>query len=244
LRRLYRLFVIAGALSQVQASCNYSPPPVLSQGQSADSLGSHHWAAGSELGYGTNASWWTATNLGHPEVRSGWVGVGRFRYGISDDVDMGLVAGQGPLHTTVIGPEVKWRFAQAAPENAEGSPGFHAAWISGMGVGSSRYPYEVSSGAPVPRHLYLAPYTGLLGSGGIELVKMFAGLRFAASETLGSPSHDFTLYPTFAFGVVLQAASWLRIHAEGDLAAGVTMHDTSDTGVLAYPAMGITIAPQ
>ena len=243
MKPLHRLFLIALALSQVHASCNYSPPPVLSQGQSADTLGASHWAAGTELGYGTNASWWTASNLGHPEVRSGWVGVGRFRYGISDDVDLGLVTGRGPLGTTVIGPEAKWRFVHVAPEGTEGSPGFHAAWLSGVGVGSSQYPYEVSNGEPIPRHLYLAPYTGLLGSGGIEVVKMFAGLRLAASETFGSPSGDLTLYPTFAFGVVLQATAWLRIHAEADLAAGVTMHDTSDTGILAYPALGLTIAP-
>ena len=217
---------------------------MLSQGQSADTLGSRRWAAGTEVGWGTNASWWTASNLGHPEVRSGWVGVGRFRYGLSDDWDVGLVSGRGPLGTTVLGPEAKWRFVHVAPEKTPGSPGFHAAWVNGLGVGSSRYPYEVNDGQPIPRHLYLAPYTGVLGSGGIDVVKMFVGLRLAASETLGNIYSDLTLYPTFAFGVVLQPAPWLMIHAEGDLAAGITTHDYSDTGILAYPSVGITIAPQ
>ena len=73
---------------------------------------------------------------------------------------------------------------------------------------------------------------------------MFAGLRLAASETLGNSVSDLTLYPTFAFGVVLQPAPWLMIHAEGDLAAGITTYDTADTGVLAFPSVGITIAPE
>jgi hypothetical protein len=70
---------------------------------------------------------------------------------------------------------------------------------------------------------------------------MFTGLRVAASETLGNRGYDWTLYPTFAFGVVLQPADWLFLHAEGDLAAGVTLRDTSDTGILAFPTVGMTI---
>jgi hypothetical protein len=244
LKRLWVLGMMGVSLSQVAASCAYSPPPMLSHGQGADTLGPKRWAAGAELGVGTNASWWTASNLGHPEVKSEWVGGGRLRYGLAEDLDVGLVVGQGPLSTTVIGPETKWRLVHLAPAHTEGSPGFHAAWISGCGVGSSLYPYEAEEGQPSPRHIYLAPYTGLLGSGGIDLVQMFSGLRVAASETLGNQRDDLTIYPTLAFGVVLVPLPWLKVHAEADLAAGVTMADVDDTGILAYPSVGITIVPE
>ena len=84
------LWVMLLASTQVYASCSYSPPPVLSHGQGADTLGTSHWAVAAEAGWGTNASWWTASNLGHPEVKSGWIGVSRLRYGLGDGYSYAL----------------------------------------------------------------------------------------------------------------------------------------------------------
>jgi hypothetical protein len=231
--------MVLGA-SQIQASCNYSPPPVLSQGQGADTLGEQRLALAAELGYGTVASGWNASNLSDVEVNSAAVGVGRLRYGLAPDIDLGLVGGVGPQGTIEAGPELKWRFARMAPDGAVGAPGFHAALISGVALGSSRFRYDLGT-APEPRHVFLAPYTGVTASGGVELVQMFTGLRFAASETFGSGVDDLTLYPVLAFGVQLRPTRALTFYAEGDAAVGITTHDLSDTAMLGYPSVGMSV---
>jgi len=235
-----RVLTLVLAASQVQASCNYSPPPVLSQGQGADTLGERRVALAAELGYGTVASGWDASNLSDVEVNSAAVGVGRLRYGFAPDVDLGLVGGVGPQGTLEAGPELKWRFAHLAPNDAVGAPGFHAALISGLAVGSSRFRYSLGAGAE-PRHVFLAPYTGVTASGGVELVQMFTGLRFAASETFGSGVDDLTLYPVLAFGVQLRPTHTLTFYAEGDAAVGITVHDLSDTAMIGYPSVGVSV---
>ncbi len=45
----------------------------------------------------------------------------------------------------------------------------------------------------------------------------------------------------FAVGVVLSPAWWLKLHAEADLAAGLTTQNLSNSGILAYPTLGLTI---
>ena len=237
---LARAAAIALGASQIQASCNYSPPPVLSQGQGADTLGEKRMALAAELGYGTVASGWNASNLSDVEVNSAAVGVGRLRYGMAPDLDIGVVGGVGPQGTVEAGPELKWRFARLAPDNAVGAPGFHAALISGLAAGTSRFRYDLGSG-PEPRHFFLAPYTGVTASGGVELVQMFTGLRFAASETFGSGVDDLTLYPVLSFGVQLRPTHALTFYAEGDAAVGITTHDLSDTAMLGYPSIGMSI---
>jgi hypothetical protein len=235
-----RLGAIVFAASQIQASCNYSPPPVLSQGQGADSLGEGKLALAAELGYGTVASGWNASNLSDVEVNSAAVGVGRVRYGFAPDLDISLVGGAGPQGTIEAGPELKWRFARLAPDSAVGAPGFHAALISGIAAGDSRFRYDLSNN-PEPRHFFLAPYTGVTASGGVELVQMFTGLRFAASETFGTGVDDLTLYPVLAFGVELRPTRMLTFYAEGDAAVGITTHDLSDTAMLGYPSVGMSL---
>jgi hypothetical protein len=235
-----RAAVMVLGAGQIQASCNYSPPPVLSQGQGADTLGEKRLALAGELGYGTVASGWNASNLSDVEVNSAAVGVGRLRYGMAPDIDLGLVGGVGPQGTIEAGPELKWRFARLAPDAAVGAPGFHAALISGLAVGTSKFRYDLGS-EPEPRHVFLAPYTGVTASGGVELVQMFTGLRFAASETFGSGVDDLTLYPVLAFGVQLRPTHALTFYAEGDAAAGITTHDVSDTAMIGCPSVGMSV---
>jgi hypothetical protein len=225
-------------LSQIQATCVYSPPPVLSHGQGADTLGSGRAAAGVEAGWGALGSWWNARNVGDPEVTTKPVAASRLRIGVGENLDVGLVGGVGPQRGFVAGPELKWRFARFAPDAAPGAPSFNAALISGLGVGSAVYPYENMS---APRHVFIAPYTGVLASGGIEVVQMFVGLRFAASETLGNDVTDLTLYPVLAFGVQLRPTRSVAFFLEGDLAAGITTYDTNDTAVIAYPSAGVAV---
>jgi hypothetical protein len=237
---LLRIATMVLAASQIQASCTYSPPPVLSQGQGADPLGQNRLAVAAEVGYGATASGWNATNLADVEVNSGFVGVGRVRYGLSRDIDVGVVGGVGPQSTSVAGPELKWRFARLAPDNAPGAPGFHAALVSGFGVGSSAFRYDLGSG-PQPKHVYLAPYAGVIASGGVQIVQMFTGLRFAASETLGSGVDDLTLYPMLAFGVQVRPTDVVTLYAEGDAAVGITTHRIGDTAMIGYPSAGMSV---
>lgn len=228
------------AASQIQASCTYSPPPVLSQGQGADTLGQRRLALAAEIGYGATASGWNASNLADVDVNSGFVGVGRVRYGLDPDIDIGVVGGVGPQSTVVAGPELKWRFARLAPDNAVGAPGFHAALITGFGVGTSAFRYDLGS-APQLNHMYLAPYAGVTASGGVEVVQMFTGLRFAASETLGSGVNDLTLYPMLAFGVQVRPTDVVTFYAEGDAAVGITTHRLGDTAMIGYPSAGMSV---
>jgi hypothetical protein len=233
-----RLLVFGLSLSQIHASCEYSPPPMVSQGQGADTLGQGRFAAGAELGYGTSVSWWEAEGLANPEVSNGVVGASRLRLGLADDLDVGLVGGLGPERAFVLGPEVKWRFARFTGTKAEGEPGFHAAVIAGVGVGSAELRYPVAIDGARTRHPYLAPYQGLTASGGIPLVQMYAGLRLAESETLGNAVSDLTLYPVLAFGVQLRPLGGLTLFVETDLAGGITTVDASDSAVLFYPSAG------
>ena len=109
-------------------------------------------------------------------------------------------------------------------------------------MGSSRFRYDLSAGSE-PRHVFLAPYTGVTASGGVELVQMFTGLRFAASQTFGSGVDDLTLYPVLAFGVQVRPSRALTFYAEGDAAVGITTHGLSDTALLGCPSIGVSVLP-
>ena len=238
-RTILPLLVMAFALSQVQATCVYSPPPILSHGQGADTLGAGRMAVGAEGGWGALGSWWNASNVGDPEVTTKPVGAARLRAAVGDNVDVGLVSGIGPQRSFILGPELKWRFARFAPDARPGGPSFNAGLISGIGVGTAEYPYESMS---APRHVFIAPYTGVLASGGVEVVQMFTGLRVAASETLGNNVRDLTIYPVLAFGVQLRPTRAVTFFLEGDLAGGITTHDINDTAVIVYPSLGLSVA--
>jgi hypothetical protein len=232
-----RLAAMFLALTQIHATCTYSPPPVLAHGQGADTLGRGAMAASAEAGWGAAGSWWKAKNLGDPEITTGALGAARVRVAVGDDLDVGLVGGMGPESTIVGGPEVKWRFAHLAPSDVAGAPGFHAAIISGLGIGAADYRY-----GPEPRrHVYLAPYSGVIASGGVRVVQMFTGLRLAASETLDNGRGDLTLYPVLAFGVQLRPDPVLTFYAEGNLAGGITTTDVSDTAIMGSVTGGISV---
>jgi hypothetical protein len=244
-RRICRhLAAIALAGSQFAARCQYSPPPLPNQGQAADTLGRNRMAVGVEAGWGTTGSWWNADNPADVDVHSGWVGAGRMRLGLGDDLDVGLAGGLGPQGTFVVGPEVKWRFAHLRDEATDGGPAFHAALTSGLGVGSAGYDYGtgVCSGGDCRRDPFVAPYTGILASGGIDVVQMFTGLRLAASETFGNDVTDLTLFPLLAFGVQLRPTPDLTLFAEADVGGGITTSDFDDSGLLIYPSAGISFA--
>jgi hypothetical protein len=233
-----RLGTMLLAMSQIRAACTYSPPPVLAHGQGADTMGNGNMALGAEAGWGAAGSWWKAKNLGDPEVNTGAIGAARLRFALGDAVDVGVVGGLGPESALVLGPEVKWRFAHLAPSDAAGNaPGFHAALISGFGIGAADYRY-----GPEPRrHVFLAPYTGVLASGGIRVVQMFTGLRFAASETLGNERPDLTLYPVLAYGVELRPFPRWAFYAEADLAGGITTTDVHDTALMGSVTAGMSV---
>jgi hypothetical protein len=251
---LTRIGVAVAAMSQLGATCVYSPPPVLSQGQGAETLGTGRGAVAAEAGWGRSASWWNARNAADFEVGGGSFGAGRLRLGVADNLDVGLVGGFGPERTFVLGPETKLRLAHLTMDDAEGKPGFHVALTTGLGVGSATYRYATSGcstagpclrtigqGETPPRHLFLAPYAGVVASGGIELVKMFVGLRFAASETLGNGIQDLTLFPALGFGVELQPSRLFGLYAEGDVAGAITTHRTGDSGVMGYATAGVSV---
>jgi hypothetical protein len=252
-RVLARVGWVLLAASQLGATCVYSPPPVLSQGQGAETLGTGRGSVAAEAGWGRSASWWNARNAADFEVRGGAFGAGRLRLGVADDVDVGLVGGLGPERAFVLAPELKLRLEHLTMEEADGKPGFHVALTSGLGVGSATYRYTTSgcdaagpclrtvpNGEAPPRHLFLAPYTGLSASGGIELVQMFVGLRLAASETLGNGIQDLTLFPALAFGVQLHPSRLFGLYAEGDVAGAITTHRTNDSGLMGYATAGVS----
>jgi hypothetical protein len=230
-----RVTVALLGLSQLHAACSYSPPPLPTHGQGADTLGPGNAAVGIEGGRGTLASWWNARYLGDPDVHSGFVGAGRLRLGTSDNVDVSALGALGPEHTTMLGGELKWRFAHFAPAQSEGNPGFHAANVTGIGVGA----LDLQQNAG--RHAFIAPYTGLLVSGGIEAIEMFVGLRVAASEVIGNDQNDLTVYPMLGYGVLVRPTGPLALHAEAVVAAGITTEDTGDTALLVYPSVGATL---
>lgn len=234
-----RLAVAALATTQIQAACAYSPPPLPSAGQGADTLGTGRMAAGVEAGYGTSASWWNASNMTDVDVNSKWVGGARLRRGILPNVDLGLVGGVGPQSTFVVGPEFKWRFGHLAAPDVDG-PAFHAAWTTGLGVGASN-DYDKNSGEET-RDVFLAPYTGVLGSGGIREVQMFVGFRFAASDTFFDETDDLTLYPVLQFGLLLRPTRAITFFVESDLAGGLTTVDFGDSALMFYPSAGVSFA--
>ncbi len=234
---LVRIAGMILATTQIQAACSYSPPPLLSHGQGADTLGTGNLAVSGELGWGGAGSWYKAKNAGNPDVNTGFVGAGRARVGVSENVDVGLVGGVGPENAFVVGPEMKWRFAHLVSSEAPGAPGFHAAIVSGAGIGAADYRY-----GPLPRrHPFVAPYTGILVSGGIDAVQLFSGLRLAASETLGNGRTDLTVYPVLAFGTKVNASRRFALYAEGDLAGGVTATDVSDSSILGFACVGTIV---
>ncbi len=216
------------------SACVYSPPPLLSYAQTADTLGRGRGSASAEMGFGTHATWGNSDLDTTTKV----VGGTRLRLGLGDVVEVGLVGAVGPHSAYLGGPELKLRVVHLGDPEAKG-PSFDAAWISGFGVGSALFPEE---GSPAPRYTFLAPYTGVLGSGGIRFVKMFLGLRLAASETIGNGESDLTLYPTLAFGVQLRPTRILTFFAEADLAAAITTADTNYSAVIIYPNFGLSVA--
>lgn len=228
--------VVSLALGQLGATCQYSPPPVPSQGQAAKTLGPGRVAVAAEAGWGTSASWWDAKNISDVDVNSGTVGVGRARYGLTDNVDVGLVGGSGPVDTFVLSPEVKWRFAHVHPQAAPGGPSFNGALISGLGLGRSNAACD-SEECGDERWFFMAPYGGVLASGGIEVVQMFTGLRLAASR--GFEVNDLTFYPLLSFGVQVRPVRAIAIFAEGTVGGGITASDFDDSALLAYPSVGV-----
>jgi hypothetical protein len=219
----------------LSSACVYSPPPLLSYGQTAESLGQGRASASAEMGRGTHARW-GGSEL---DTTTNTVGATRLRLGLSDTLEVGLVGAAGPHSAYVAGPELKLRVVHLAdPEEKDGSS-FDAAWISGLGVGSALFP---DGGTPARRYTYLAPYTGVLGSGGIRFVQMFLGFRLAASETLGNGESDLTLYPTLAFGVQVRPTRILTLFAEADLAGAITTANTDYSAVMVYPNFGLSVA--
>jgi hypothetical protein len=214
---------------------------MISQGQGADTLGRTHVNVGAEVGYGATGSWWKARNVGDPDINSDAAGALRLRYGLSDDVDVGLVGGVGPDTTVVAGPEIKWRFARLAEGPGEDAPAFHASCVSGVGLGSSIFRYGTSGLQAGTRHLYIAPYTGVLVSGGVPLVQMFGGLRFAASQTLDASRVDLTLYPVLPFGVEVRPEQSVRFFVEADLAGGYTTQTSNGSAILGYVTGGMSV---
>lgn len=235
-RLLHQLATLALATTQLHAACNYSPPPLLTHGQAAESLGAGTVAVTGELGYASSGSWWDSSNLTDVDVTDGVVAAGRLRLGVGDDVDVSLVHGYGPQGGFVLGPELKWRFAHLTPADTERPPAFHAAWISGAGFGAARF--DNQDGRRVG---FAAPYTGLLASGGVETIQMYTGFRFAASETLGDGHRDLTLYPALAFGVHLRPVDSISFFAEGLMAGGLTTTDYGDSAIIVYPSLGATL---
>lgn len=214
---------------------------MISHGQGADTVGARGLAVGVEAGWGASASWWNAQNVADPDVNSALIGGSRLRFGLAKDVDLGLVTGIGPDRAFVIGPELKWRFAHLRPEGVVDGPAFHAALISGLGIGAAAHRYAGDEGEPDPSYVFVAPYTGVLASGGTRIVQMFSGFRFAASESLGNDLADLTLYPVVAFGALVHPHPAWTLWAEGDLASAVTTRDFSDTGVIVYSSVGVTV---
>jgi hypothetical protein len=232
----------------------YSPPPVLSHGQGADTLGTARGAVGAEVGWGESASWWNSHNAADFDLQSGSFGAGRVRVGIGENVDVGLVGGVGPERSFVLGPEVKWRFARLSMPGEKGAPGFHAALISGLGIGAADYRYDtapcssgdtcvrmVKQGEPAPRYVFLAPYTGVVASGGIELVQMSVGFRLAASETLGNGITDLTWFPVLAYGAQVQPDRHFGLYAEADVAGGITTHRGGDSALIGFVTAGARV---
>ncbi len=252
LSRPLRLLCMLLGASQIQAACNYSPPPVLSHGQGAESLGSRRLAVGAEAGFGTTASYWKADNLSDPDVNSGLVGAARLRVGVSADIDVGLVGGMGPDRTFVLGPEGKWRFARLSPgreeapsdggaiPDADRAPSFDAAIIAGLGIGTAAHRYEGESELG-PNHPFLAPYQGFMASGGVQVIQMSVGLRLAESETLGNDVADLTLYPIFAFGAQVRPSRQLALFVELDAGGGIPTADTGDSAFIFFPSAGFSL---
>jgi hypothetical protein len=236
-----RLLAMALATSQIQAACAYSPPPLPNYGQAAETLGKGKLSVAAEAGFGTTASWWDASDPTDVDLNNGWVGAGRLRLGLFDSIDVGLVGGYGPQSTFVAGPELKWRFAHVAPEGDPDGPAFHAAWVSGLGIGTSD-DYDPDDPDVRETHLFMAPYTGVVGSGGVHAAQMFAGFRFAASETFGNELQDLTLYPILTFGFQFRPAEAWTIYAETDLAGGLTTYDFDDSALLFYPSAGLSFS--
>jgi hypothetical protein len=186
------------------------------------------------MGLGTHATW------GSSDLKTTTKAVGgtRLRLGLSEALEVGLVGAVGPRSSYVGSPEIKLRMAHLGdPERSEGAS-FDAAWISGFGVGSGL----ASDQTDAPRYTYLAPYTGVLSSGGIRFVQMFLGARLAASETLGNGQRDLTLYPTLAFGVQLRPIRSLTFFAEADIVGGITTAKTGYSAVIVYPNFGLSVA--
>jgi hypothetical protein len=223
-------------LTQIQAACSYAPPPVPSSGQGADTLADGRIAAGVEAGLGTTASWWNASNMTDVDVNSKWVGGVRLRRGIGADVDVGIVGGIGPQRSFVVGPEFKWRFAHIAAPDVDG-PAFHAAWVTGLGIGAAD---DYDAGANVRRDVFLAPYTGVVGSGGVQAAQMYVGFRFAASDNFFNHRDDLTLYPILQFGFLASPSKSWSLFVESDLAGGLTTRDFGDSALIFYPTAGLT----
>ena len=87
--------------------------------------------------------------------------------GEPQDIDIGAVGGFGPESTFVFGPEMKWRFAHVAPSEDEDAPAFHAALLSGIGLGAADYRY-----AMIPVYVLGAAMAGLALLGALRMVSL------------------------------------------------------------------------
>lgn len=255
--RLSQLLTMIWGVSQIQAACGYAPPPLPSQGQTAEALGTGNVALSAEVGAGAVASWWNASNLADVDQTNGWVSAGRMRIGLSENVDLGVVSALGPRGTWVAGPELKWRFSRVAPLGARGMPGFQAAWINGIGVGSAALRYDagrceepisapspcmmIPDGEPWVHRPYAAPYTGILVSAGTDTTQLYTGARLAVSEVIDNRLFDLTIYPSLGFGGQLRPWRQLAFHAESNFGAALTASDFADSGLMVYFGTGVTV---
>jgi hypothetical protein len=194
-------------------------------------------AAGLEAGLGTSASWWNASNMTDVDVNDEWVGGLRLRRGFGADTELGIVGGVGPQRSFVVGPELKWRFGHVAAPEVDG-PAFHAAWVTGLGIGAAD---QYNPGESEPRRdIFLAPYTGVVGSGGVQAAQMYVGFRFAASDNFFNDRDDLTLYPILQFGFLANASKSWSLFIEADLAGGLTTEDFGDSALIFYPTAGLS----
>jgi hypothetical protein len=107
-----------------------------------------------------------------------------------------------------------------------------------LGVGASDH-YDPGAKS-LSRDVFLAPYTGIIGSGGVQAAQMYVGFRLAASDNFFNHADDLTLYPTLQFGFLAKPTPGWSIFLETDLAGGLTTQDFGDSALIFYPTLGVS----